>query len=153
LLAAWLGAGILFAAVVAPAAFAALPSRTLAGGLVGRVLPVIFIAGIVISVIGMVFDRASVGRRPGVRRAALVVIAVSCAIGQFVVAPRIERIRRDIGGPIEALAITDARRVTFGRLHAISVGWLGLAMISAAATVVLASMAPAEFSITSRTEK
>ena len=48
LLAAWLGAGVLFAAVVAPAAFAVLPSRNLAGALVGRVLPVVLIAGVVV---------------------------------------------------------------------------------------------------------
>jgi len=142
LLAAWLGAAALLATVVAPAAFAVLPSRTLAGALVGQVLPPIFLSGILISLIGVAVDRPTVGRRHGVRRAALLVVAASCAIAQFVVAPRIERVRRDIGGPVEELAATDPRRITFGRLHAVSVGWLGLAMISAAATVVLASMAP-----------
>ncbi|MDE3217575.1 MAG: DUF4149 domain-containing protein, partial [Gemmatimonadota bacterium] len=41
----WLGAAVLLAAAVAPAAFAVLPSRSLAGDLVGRVLPVIFWSG------------------------------------------------------------------------------------------------------------
>jgi len=53
LLSAWLGAGVLFATVVAPAAFAVLPSRALAGALVGRVLPVIFVSGIVAAVAGL----------------------------------------------------------------------------------------------------
>jgi hypothetical protein len=128
--------------VVAPAAFAVLPSRTLAGALVGQVLPPIFLSGILISLIGVAVDRPAVGRRHGVRRWALLVVAASCAIAQFVVAPRIERVRRDIGGPVEQLAATDPRRITFGRLHAVSVGWLGLAMVSAAATVVLASLTP-----------
>ena len=48
LLAAWLGATIIVGAVVAPAAFAVLPSRTLAGALVGRVLPPLFWSGVAV---------------------------------------------------------------------------------------------------------
>jgi hypothetical protein len=138
LLAAWLGAGVLFAAVVAPAAFAVLPSRTLAGALVGRVLPVLFAAGIVVALASLWLDRSTTEPHSRVRRGALVLIAVSCAVAQFGVGPRIERIRREIGGPIEQLSPNDERRVAFGRLHAASVGWLGLAMVAAATTLVLA---------------
>lgn len=142
LLSAWLGAAMLFAAVVAPAAFAALPSRTLAGAVVGRVLPVVFIAGIVVAAISLGLDRARRGRMPGVRRVALIVIALACGAAQFYVGPRIESVRREIDGPIEQLAPSDARRLSFGRLHAVSVGWLGLAMIAAATALVLASIPP-----------
>jgi hypothetical protein len=142
LLSAWLGAGVLFAAVVAPAAFATLPSRTLAGAMVGRVLPVLFVAGIAVSLIGIVLDRSSAGVLPRVRRASLIVVAVACAVAQFGVAPRIERVREEIDGPVEQLSRDDPRRIAFGRLHASSVAWLGLAMLSAAATVVLASISP-----------
>jgi hypothetical protein len=143
LLAAWLGAGILFAAVVAPAAFAVLPSRSLAGALVGRVLPVLFLAGIGMALLALVLDRAPWGRLFGVRRAALATVALACAVAQFGVAPRIDRVRRQIDGPIEQLPPDDARRVAFGRLHAISVGWLGLAMLAATTVLVLVSLAPA----------
>lgn len=142
LLSAWLGAGALFAAVVAPAAFALLPSRTLAGTLVGRVLPVLFIAGLVIALIGLWLDRPDRGRAPRVRRVALLALAVSCAVAQLVVAPRIARVRGEIGGPIEQLSTDDPRRVAFGRLHAVSVGWLGIAMLAAGVTIVLASLTP-----------
>ena len=142
LLSAWLGAAVLFATTVAPAAFAVLPSRTLAGALVGRVLPVVFLAGLVIALVALVLDRRDTGRLPRVRRGALGVVALACGAAQFAVAPRIERIRAEIGGPVEQLAPNDARRVTFGRLHAVSVGWLGLAMLGAASAVVLASVAP-----------
>jgi hypothetical protein len=108
------------------------------------VLPVIFIAGIVVAATGLVLDRARRGRLPGVRRIALFVIAAACCAAQFYVGPRIETIRREIDGPIEQLAPTDERRVTFGRLHAVSVGWLGLAMIAAATALVLASLSPRE---------
>jgi hypothetical protein len=140
LLSAWLGAAALFSAVVAPAAFAALPSRTLAGALVGRVLPVVFIAGIVVALAGLLLDRGRGGRSPGVRRAALIVTALACATAQFYIAPRIETVRREIDGPIEQLASTDARRIAFGRLHAVSVGWLGLAMLAAGTALVLGSI-------------
>jgi hypothetical protein len=142
LLSAWLGAGILFATVVAPAAFAVLPSRTLAGALVGKVLPTVFIAGMVVAILAAVLDHGAVGRASRVRRVALVVVAISCGLAQFVVGPRIERVRGEIGGPVEQLAPSDPRRAEFGRLHAISVAWLGLAMLSGATAVVLMSLAP-----------
>ena len=56
LLALWLGAGAVFGAVVAPALFAVLPTRTLAGAVVGRVLPTIFYAGILIGVVAIVLE-------------------------------------------------------------------------------------------------
>lgn len=143
LLAAWLGAGVLLATVVAPAAFAVLPSRTLAGALVGRVLPAVFIAGVVVAIVAALMDRRAMGRAPRVRLVVLAVLAISCGIAQFVVAPRIESVRSEIGGPVEQLAPADPRRIAFGRLHAISVAWLGLAMISAATAIVLVSIAPA----------
>lgn len=142
LLSAWLGASALFATVVAPAAFAVLPSRALAGALVGQVLPTLFVTGMIVALVGVVLDRAQVGIGIRVRRTALVVVAVACGAAQFVVAPRIEQVRRQIDGPIEQLAESDPRRVAFGRLHAISVAWLGLAMLGSATTIVLGAIAP-----------
>jgi hypothetical protein len=63
-------------------------------------------------------------------------VALSCAAAQFVVAPRIERVRAGIGGAIESLPAEDPQRRAFGRLHAISVAWLGVAMLGAAAAIV-----------------
>ena len=142
LLSAWLGAAVLFATVVAPAAFAVLPSRLLAGALVGRVLPVVFVSGIAVAAASLVIDRHGGGVLPNVRRAAMVLIVVACAVAQFGIAPRIERVRNQIAGPIEQLARDDPHRVAFGRLHAISVGWLGLAMVAAASTIALGSRSP-----------
>ena len=45
LMSAWLGAALLTSASLAPAAFAVLPDRTLAGDVVGRVLAVVFVRG------------------------------------------------------------------------------------------------------------
>jgi hypothetical protein len=137
-LAFWLGAAALFSVVVAPAVFAALPTRTLAGAVVGRVLPSVFYAGMLAGVV-VVWLRLAAGTGwswRGAETAGAAMIA-ACAIAQFVIAPRIERIREAIGGPIDVLAVDDPQRMAFGRLHGFSVGWLGLAMLAAAAAIVL----------------
>ena len=137
LLAVWIGAALLFTVVVAPAAFSVLPTRTLAGALVGRVLPVIFYAGVVIGSLIVVLEL--IGRTGAWgRSAAGAVSALACALAQLVVGTRIDRLRSAIGGPLDALAADDPRRVAFGRLHAISVGWLGLAMVAAIIALALA---------------
>ena len=137
LLAVWIGAALLFTIVVAPAAFAVLPTRTLAGALVGRVLPVIFYAGVVIGSLIVLLD--IIGRTGAWgRSAAGAVSALACAVAQLVVGTRIDRLRVAIGGPLDALAADDPRRIAFGRLHAISVGWLGLAMVAAIIALTLA---------------
>lgn len=137
LLTLWMGAALLFVAVVAPAAFLVLPSRTLAGALVGRVLPVIFYAGVVIGAMIVVLDIAG---RTGAwtRTAAGAVSALACAVAQLVVGARIDRLRTAIGAPLDALSPDDPRRIAFGRLHAFSVGWLGIAMIAAIVALALA---------------
>ena len=140
LLSAWFGAAVLVTTVVAPAAFAVLPSRTLAGALVGRVLPVLFIAGLVVALASLSLDSGDHGRAIRVRRAMLSVAAVSCAAAQFAVAPRIERVRKEIAGPVEQLSPDDPRRVAFGRLHAASVAWLGVAMVADVTTLILVSL-------------
>lgn len=137
LLTLWLGAGLLFVAVVAPAAFVVLPTRTLAGALVGRVLPVIFYAGVVIGAVIVVLDLT--GRTGSwTRTAAGAVSALACAVAQLVVGARIDRLRAAIGGPLDALSPEDPRRIAFGRLHAFSVGWLGIAMLAAIVALTLA---------------
>jgi hypothetical protein len=126
LLAFWLGAATLFSAVVAPALFDVL--------LVGRVLPVIFYAGLVIAAVDLVVGlRGSQAIGRIVTDAAML---ITCAAAQFLISPRIERIRAAISGPIEQLDSADPRRVEFGRLHAISVGLLGIAMIAALVAII-----------------
>ena len=137
LLSAWLGAAILVAAVVAPAAFKVLPSRTLAGALVGQVLPVIFLSGLVIGIISVLLDIRADARFARISVAApYAALLVGCIVAQFVIGPRIEAVRSAIGGAIEALDAADPRRVQFGKLHAFSVLWMGVAMIGAGWAIV-----------------
>lgn len=142
LAAAWFGAALLFAAAVAPAAFAVLPARALAGALVGRVLPVLFVTGLATGAAVAALEATSPAapfRRW--RLVAGVAMLLACAVAQFAVAPRIERVRAQIGPSIEALARDDARRAAFGRLHAISVGWMGVAMVAAGVVIVSGALA------------
>jgi len=139
LLALWLGGASFFAAAVAPVLFASLPSRTLAGAVVGRLLPVVFVAGIAAGAAVIVLQ--AVAGRAGPRDLRAVcggVLIAACAVAQLVIAPRLERVRAEIAGPIEALATTDARRLAFGRLHGLSVAWLGVGMLAAAVALAAA---------------
>ncbi len=137
LLAAWLGAAILFIAIVTPVLFTVLLSRSLAGMVVSRVLPQLFYAGMVAAVIVLLLDYG--GSPSRMRTGAAGVLLVSCAVAQFAIVTRIDRLRQSIPGAIEALPANDARRVAFGRLHAMSVASLGLAIIAAVVAIVFAA--------------
>lgn len=137
----WLGAAALFVSSVAPAAFAVMPSRALAGALVGRVLPALFYAGIGVGVAVMTLEFAA--GRPMLRGRSMsaAVVIVACAAAQFVIGSRIDRLRQDIGGSLEGLAADDLRRVAFGRLHGASVALLGVAMLAAVIALILSMRA------------
>jgi hypothetical protein len=131
--AAWLGAAILVAAAVAPAAFRVLPSRTLAGALVGEVLPVVFIGGIVVGILGAVIETRATADSARLKAVApFIVMVVACLVAQFVIGAKIEAVRATISGAVDALDAADPRRVQFGRLHGFSVLWMGVAMLAAA---------------------
>ena len=135
LLSVWLGAAIVVAAVVAPAAFAVLPTRTLAGALVGRVLPTLFWSGAVVGIVGALLSRAQ--PNAGARFVSALALVLACVAAQLGVAPRIERARLAAAGPIDALPRSDARRIAFGRLHGISVALLGVAAVAGATAIAL----------------
>ena len=137
-IAAWIGGALLTAVVVAPAAFEVLPSRAFAGLLIGRVLRVLFLSGIAVGLVAAALawlDRVA-PLRP-VRVAAPAAMALACAAAQFLVGPRIAAIRGAIGSAIDLLATDDPRRVAFGRLHALSVGYLAIAMVAAVVSLWL----------------
>jgi hypothetical protein len=139
LLAAWLGAVGLFGGIVAPAAFAALPSRSLAGAVVGRVLPAIFVGGMLLGL--FVTTAALLGGRAIGRSLLGAALVLSCAISHLVIGARIDGLRRAIGPSLDALAPGDSRRLMFGKLHALSVAGLGIGTLAAAAALWLAVVA------------
>ncbi len=141
LVALWCGAALLTVTVVAPGAFAVLPTRALAGAMVGRVLPVVFAGAIVV-------PAAVFALCPAVRRSALAVTAgiaavVAAGVALWVVNPRIATLRAAAVLPIDQLAPADPRRAMFGLLHGVSVALLGLAMLALVALLVQLARATA----------
>jgi hypothetical protein len=135
LLAAWLGATVIVAGVVAPAAFEVLRTRTLAGALVGQVLPVLFWSGMVIGLVVLWLGWRL--PQPVARTSSAFVLVAACVVAQLVIAPRIERVRAAIGGPMDALDPTNPLRQAFGRLHGLSVACLGAGGLAALVILVL----------------
>ncbi|MCC7053502.1 MAG: DUF4149 domain-containing protein [Gemmatimonadaceae bacterium] len=142
----WGGAGLIVTTTVAPAAFRVLPTRSLAGALVGQVLPVLFIAGIVVGTATVVLTTRR-AQFVALRRLAGAGTLLGCAVAQAVIGPRIAALRERIGPSIEALATTDPLRMEFGRLHGFSVLALGVgmvfALVSLIATFAVVRRAPA----------
>lgn len=130
LTALWCGGALLAVTTVAPAAFRVLPSRALAGAVVGQVLPVVFIAGMFVGVIALALTPRGAAQRL-LRRIGGAGTIAGCAVAQLVIGPRISALRERIGPSVEALAATDPMRVTFGKLHGLSVLSLGVAMVFA----------------------
>ena len=151
LLAAWIGVAVFVAAVIAPAAFAVLPTRALAGALVGEALPVLFMGGIVLGAF-VVVVHASTSRATGI--GGLVLLAGN--VVALMIEHRLHALLVSIGAPIDSISVTDPRRIAFGRMHGLSVLMMaiGLAGASVALGVLMrrlhaASAAPFPRSFTS----
>jgi hypothetical protein len=137
LLAVWLGAAIFVTAVVAPSAFDVLPTRALAGALVGRTLAVLNVSGFAIGMLLLIVSFLKSARRfAWLERALLAIVALACGAGQWVITARLERLRALMGRPIDELAANDPLRAEFGALHGVSVLVLGAGML--ASLIVLA---------------
>lgn len=140
MLSAWLGAVIFFSVVVAPAAFRVLPSRTLAGALVGETIPALFIGGAVGGVLTLVVLFGHGAAMPRFRLSALLAAAlmvVASLVGQVVIGGRITRLRAEIGGTLDILPAFHPVREEFGRLHGYSVIALGVTLVAAVVLVWL----------------
>jgi hypothetical protein len=135
LVALWLGGAVFFSFVVAPTAFAVLPTHELAGALVTRTIAVVNVGGFVVSLLLLgtaFFDKD--GATPRATRLAevmsLVVIAVACGVGHWIVAARMVALRISMGRPIDAVAADDPARVVFNSLHGYSVGLMGAGVLA-----------------------
>ena len=143
----WLGAALLFGAVVAPAAFGVLRSFDLpnaseiAGSIVTRTLSVINISGFVISLIlllTLILVRGSRSNRAFLLELICVaVLAVTTGVGHWLIAARMRALRTAMVLPIDQVALDDPRRLAFNSLHVYSVNALGIAMIASLVAIVL----------------
>ncbi|HKX31827.1 MAG TPA: DUF4149 domain-containing protein [Blastocatellia bacterium] len=139
LLSLWLGAMAFFSFVVAPSAFAVLPSPQLAGNLVSRTLGVTEIIGIVLGAVLLIL--LLVARRPG-RKAFLfelitvALMTVSMIVSHFFVSQRLHAMRAEFGD-ISALAATDQVRLAFNQLHQYSVWLMSFDILAALVLIVI----------------
>jgi hypothetical protein len=130
-LAVWIGGLAALGGVAAPELFAWLQAHDPVAGreTAGQLFGVIFarfqhfswaLGGV--AIVSLIV-RAILGPRPrhfGIRAwllAAMLAFSVATALW---ITPRIEAIRNSVSGPVASLADTDARKVTFGRLHGLS---------------------------------
>lgn len=161
LLAAWLGVAIYFSAVVAPSAFGVLRSFALAnageiaGSIVTRALSVVNKSGFWLSLLLLVTAlvvRKCYGRASFiVQNLLLIIVAVSTAAGEWVIAAKMRGLRAAMHGQIDQVPLTDPNRMAFAALHGYSVAALGVAMIAALIVIVLLVVAR-ERAITTPTE-
>jgi len=151
LLSLWLGAAIFFSAVVAPAAFASLRSfhvtnlNEIAGTIVSRALAVINVSGVLISLLVLALtlttERKNMKASVFARSAALTLMAVTTAVGHWVIAARMRSLRLAMV-TIDLVPPDDQRRIAFNDLHRYSVALLMLGMLAAFAAIILKGFRP-----------
>jgi hypothetical protein len=120
----WLGGLIFFAFVLAPTAFTPglLPTRHLAGSIVGRSLDVLhymaIISGVVFLITSMLYSRMTMGNaRPLAGRHVLIALMLLLTvISQFAISPKMHAIRSEVG-VIDDVPPDNPLRVEFNRLH------------------------------------
>jgi hypothetical protein len=118
----WLGGLIFFAFVLAPAAFSVLPSRHLAGTLVGRSLGTLhwmgIVSGILFLVSSILYSRLTTGTAHGfaARNLLICLMLALTLISEFGIIPRMDTLRASIG-EIDSVPPHDPLRMQFDALH------------------------------------
>ena len=118
----WLGGLIFFAFVVAPTAFSVLPSRHLAGNVVGRSLIGLHWVGIVCALIflgsSLLYSRLSRGTAHifAGRHVLIVLMLALTLVSQFGIIPRMDALRASIG-EIDSVPADNPVRMQFDALH------------------------------------
>ena len=146
LLSLWLGAALFFSFAVAPNVFAVLRSfdlanaNEIAGTIVTRTLAVINVGGFILSLVALLITALPKRRARGfsfvLQVLSLVLLAVTTAVGQWVVAARMRALRGAMV-TIDLVPPDDPRRITFTQLHGYSVALLSTAMIAALVALVV----------------
>lgn len=135
----WLGAAALAGFVVAPAAFATLPSRAAAGSFVGGILGPVNLWCAVAGAVACAAVAVRGGRFVGPRWATGALLLAS-GIVSIVLRVRIGAFR-DAMGPIDALPEGSPDRSAFAVLHAMSMTVMLGGMLLAAASLFLEAAA------------
>jgi uncharacterized membrane protein len=118
----WIGGLLFFAFVVAPAAFAVLPTRHLAGNLVGRTLEVLHWAGIFSGLLflasSLLYNRFTRGKSHAFagRHILIVLMLAFTLVSQFGIIPRMDTLRASMG-EIDSVPPDNPARMQFDALH------------------------------------
>jgi hypothetical protein len=147
LIALWLGGAVFFSAAVAPSVFSVLRSRNVpnaneaAGTIVTRTLSIINTGGFIIALLlllsAFLFRRVMKRRAFFAETIALMIVAITTGVGQWVIAARMLELRAAMGRPIDDVAVDNPLRVSFNSLHGFSVAALGVAIIAAAVALLV----------------
>jgi len=134
LLGLWLGGSVFFIAV-AQVAFSVLPERELAGVIVGRSLTVLNFSGMALAVLillmSFVTARGTNIALAWIDRLLILIVAIACAVGQFVVGHMSSCVRSQMGRKkIDEFAVDDPLRIQFSQVHGYSEWALMAAMIA-----------------------
>ena len=144
----WIGSILYFGAIMAPAAFTVLTSDQ-AGALVGLTLGRLHLMGIIAGIVFLIAT-AVAERSPAalVRPAPLLVLAmiVLTFVSQFWVTGTMEGLRAQMGS-VSATPATSALRVSFDRLHVLSVRLEGAVLLCGLAALALTSRLPAAMTV------
>ena len=118
----WIGGLIFFAFVVAPAAFAVLPTRHLAGNVVTRSINILHWMGIISGLLFLAssllynqFSRGSV-HAMSARHLVIVLMLALTLISQFGIIPRMDTLRASLG-EIDSVSPDNPARIQFDALH------------------------------------
>ncbi len=117
----WLG-GLIFFPVVAQTAFSVLPTRHLAGSVVGRSLSALhwmgIVSGMAFLVSSMIYARLSTGSAHplAARHILLFIMLALTLISQFGISPKMAALRASMG-EIDSVPVTDPARLQFNALH------------------------------------
>lgn len=136
LLGGWVGAWVLFAAGVAPAAFSQLPSTELAARVVGPVLAGLHRYGIAA---GLVLGGLSMAMGRGRWLTGLpLILALACAISEFGVSAEIQALRAGGGAAADPGRFSTLHRLSVALFAAVGLGAVVLAVLHARVDAALA---------------
>ncbi len=118
----WIG-GLIFFPVLAQTAFTVLPSRHLAGSVVGRSLGILhwmaIASGLIFLVSSLVYNRLSTGSAQlfGARHVLICLMLLLTLISQFGIIPRMDTLRASLPAEIDAVPVDNPARMQFDALH------------------------------------
>jgi uncharacterized membrane protein len=118
----WIG-GIIFFAIMAPTAFHVLPTRLLAGTLVGNLLTklhwIAIVCGVVYLLSSLVYSRLTEGEANvfAARHVLIGGMLVLTLVSQFWITPRMLALRAQVASFDTASTLNDSARVQFDALH------------------------------------